>query len=302
MLQPAKNTFVFSIIIPTFNRPDALFTCLEHVARLGYPTSGFEVIVVDDGSDFCLDGVVKVWKNRLNLTVLRQENSGPATARNTGARHARGTYLAFVDDDCMPDKTWLTRLEARLKKNPDALVGGKTVNTLTSNLFAQASQQIVTFLYGYFQTCQSIMPFFTANNMVVPARKFRDMGGFNTTFPMAAAEDREFCSHWLFSGGAMAYEPEAVMGHAHLLTLTSYFRQHFNYGRGGFLYNRIQKQRRGMPLKIAPLSFYTALLLFPKTGQGHPIKKGLISVLIFLSQFATFLGFFYEGHRQKGVI
>ena len=259
------------------------------------------MIVVDDGGSFRLDAVVKTYEKRVNLALYRQENAGPAAARNTAARHARGTFLAFMDDDCRPHKAWLKAFEEQLEKYPGALLGGKTVNFYKNNLYAAASQQIVTFLYRWFQARNSAMSFFTSNNMVVPAKKFHEIGGFNTVFALAAAEDREFCSNWLFSGGSMVYVPCAVMGHAHALTFKSYLRQHVNYGRGGFFFNRIEKQRRGRGLKIAPFSFYISLLRAPWQGKGRGcrIKSSMISGLIFLSQAANALGFFYEKFCQK---
>ncbi len=299
MLQQPDFQVFFFIIIPTFNRPEHLASCLQRICELTYPKALFEVIVVDDGSRCCLKKVVRDHKAKLNLRLLRQDNAGPATARNTGAQHARGQFLAFMDDDCRPDKAWLNALALQLKKSPNALAGGKTINLLTNNLYAEASQQIVSFLYGYFQARKSPMQFFTSNNMVIPARKFKEIGGFNTSFPLAAAEDREFCSNWIFSGGTMAYVPDAIMGHVHALNLTSYFRQHLNYGRGAFIFNRIQKLYKRPALKPAPLSFYTQLLLSPIQEYESWPKGCVISGLIFLSQVANALGFFYEKYRQK---
>src|SRR5687767_5128657 len=108
------KSYFFSIIIPTYARPKQLAVCLEAIARLNYPRDRFEVIVVDDGSESPPEHVVKSFSERLSLTLLAQPNSGPASARNTGAWEAKGEFLAFVDDDCAPDAGWLRGLEAHL--------------------------------------------------------------------------------------------------------------------------------------------------------------------------------------------
>lgn len=85
----------FSIIIPTYNRLDLLKEALDSVWRQTF--TDYEVIVVDDGSS---DGT---WEYLLSLggkvAALRQENAGPGMARNLGAKHAKGEYLAFLDSD-----------------------------------------------------------------------------------------------------------------------------------------------------------------------------------------------------------
>ena len=97
----------FSIIIPTYNRPKQLVVCLESLADLEYPRDCFEVLVVDDGSEISLEPVIAPFHKRINLTLLKQTNAGPAAARNTGARQAKGDFLTFVDNDCKPASDWL---------------------------------------------------------------------------------------------------------------------------------------------------------------------------------------------------
>ncbi len=61
------KTFFISIIIPTYNRPQQLTSCLESLTKLDYPQQSFEVIVVDDGSKTPLDTVVAPFKSQLKL-------------------------------------------------------------------------------------------------------------------------------------------------------------------------------------------------------------------------------------------
>src|SRR5688572_17617375 len=104
---------IFSIIIPTRNRSGHLAACLKSLARLDYPCDRFEVIVVDDGSETPVDGVVAAIRERIDVSLATQAHAGPATARNRGAAGAKGEFLAFTDDDCAPASDWLQRLAAR---------------------------------------------------------------------------------------------------------------------------------------------------------------------------------------------
>jgi glycosyltransferase involved in cell wall biosynthesis len=79
-----------SIVIPTYNRPEELAVCLRACSRLDYPHDRFEVIVVDDGGVTPLDEVANQLRGLLTLRLLRQENAGPATARNRGGGRGHG--------------------------------------------------------------------------------------------------------------------------------------------------------------------------------------------------------------------
>jgi glycosyltransferase involved in cell wall biosynthesis len=85
---------LFSVIVPTFGRPGYLAECLASI--LDQTLEDFEAIVVDDASPEPVE--VRVEDPRVRL-LRRDTNGGPAAARNTGLETARGTYLAFCDDD-----------------------------------------------------------------------------------------------------------------------------------------------------------------------------------------------------------
>jgi hypothetical protein len=85
----------FSVIIPTYNRSERVSKAVTSV--FAQSCADHEVIVVDDGST---DGTGEVLARfRGSLRLIRQQNRGPAAARNTGARNASGEYLAFLDSD-----------------------------------------------------------------------------------------------------------------------------------------------------------------------------------------------------------
>jgi len=283
----------FSIVIPTYNRPDRLETCLESLVQLEYSSNHFEVIVVDDGSPVVLEPVVEPFRGPLELRLHRQESAGPAAARNAGARQAQGRFLVFTDDDCRPASNWLTALAAQFEKTPTHLLGGKTVNALPQNPFSTASQLLVCYLYEYQNGDDHQARFFTSNNIALSADRFHEVGGFDTTFTRAAAEDREFCNRWLHRGGSMTHVPEAVVRHAHSLDLTGFWGQHFDYGRGAFHFHEMRSQRGQDSIAPEPLSFYWNLLRYP-FSQYAGFWALVQLLLIGVSQVANTVGFFYE--------
>ncbi len=297
-IETKSTTCLASIIIPTYNRPERLKACLSSITALDFPTSNFEVIVVDDGSQVPIEPVILNFKDSFPLTVIRQANAGPATARNTGTATAKGDFLVFIDDDCAPKSDWLRLLIQNLRANDHCLVGGHTLNALSNNVFSEASQTLIDYLYQYFNRGSTRPTFFASNNFGLSRERFKQLGGFNTTFPLAAGEDREFCDRWLQAGYPMQYVSEARINHYHNLSLKSFWRQHFNYGRGAFHFHRVRAQRKDDPIKVEPLSFYWKLLTFP-LSQSKGWRAIPISLLLGVSQFANVLGFFWEMGRAR---
>lgn len=94
----AENPLV-SIVIPIYNAEKTLEACLNSV--LNQTASDYEIVLIDDGStdqsaDICRSYITKYGEK---VRYFRQENSGPATARNKGIDNSKGKYVGFVDAD-----------------------------------------------------------------------------------------------------------------------------------------------------------------------------------------------------------
>lgn len=296
-----KNNKPFvSIIIPSHNRPKCLQQCLAAITELDYARDKFEVIVVDDGSSTQLDPIVDLFSAKINLHLLKQEHAGPARARNRGVKQAKGEFLVFTDDDCRPTPGWLATLMNFLAIKPDSMIGGEILNALPGNSFSSASQALVSYLYFYYNKNSKEAHFFTANNIALSKKCFLAVGGFDQEWGIAAAEDREFCDRWLLSGYQMTYAPEAVIYHAHPMSLTGFWDQQFNYGRGAHFFHRTRNRRNQEPMKFEPLSFYLNLIRYP-FRRFKKVKAVSISGLIILAQAANIVGFFWEQFKSKTV-
>lgn len=287
----------FSIIIPTYNRPTRLQKCLSAVAEMDYPKAKFEVIVVDDGSSAQLDQIAESLNGKLNVRLLKQDNQGPASARNRGTKEANGEILAFTDDDCLPNRQWLRALAESFSVNPDSMIGGKIMNALPENAFSSASQTLVAYLYSYYNDNSKDAAFLTSNNLAVAAERFREFGGFDEAWGRAAAEDREFCDRWRLQGNKMVYEPKAVVNHAHIMRFSNFIGQHFNYGRGAYYFHKTRFRRNHGAVKIEPPSFYLGLVQYPflKFNRSRAV---VISLLIIIAQAANIVGYFWEKFVQ----
>ena len=287
--------FKFSIVIPTYNRPQRLAKCLSSLIDLDYPHEDFEVVIIDDGSPQSLEPVInKFRQTKLNLTYLKQKNAGPATARNQGASIAQYSHLVFTDDDCEVDRELLKVFAQVFTNYPDAVLGGYTINKLIDNIYSQTSQDLIDYLYSFYNQNPQRAQFFTSNNFAISASLFRQLKGFDTTFPLAAAEDRELCDRLFQQGYQMIYVSEAKIYHQHNLTLKSFWQQHFNYGQGAKHFNQIKAQKRLQKTKLESIKFYYQLLIYPVKTSNDWNNKIQKILLLFISQFANAMGFFFS--------
>lgn len=97
----AEEPGATSVVVPVFNGARFLAEALDSVRAQSVPVA--EVIVVDDGST---DDTAALVEAMGDVTLLRQDNAGPAAARNRGLAHARGEYVALLDADDLwtPDR------------------------------------------------------------------------------------------------------------------------------------------------------------------------------------------------------
>jgi glycosyltransferase involved in cell wall biosynthesis len=276
-----QGAMSWSVIIPTRGRPEQLRRCLESLARVDWPAESFEVLVVDDGDGGLDEAAVQA--AAANARLIRQEHAGPAAARNRGAHEAKHERLAFVDDDCTVTPGWLAGFERALDEHPGAAAGGAVVNGLPGNVFSTATETMIAYMYE-----ASAERFVTTNNLAVPRAPFLELGGFDAAFPLAAAEDRDFSQRWLASGAEIVTASEAIVEHAHELSLRGFVRQHFAYGRGAYLYRSRDTRTR----KRGTARFYRELVSQPLRSKGPGAVR--LSAALAVSQLATAAGYAFE--------
>jgi glycosyltransferase involved in cell wall biosynthesis len=281
-----------SVVVPTYRRPERIVACVDALAAMTPPEGGFEVVVVDDGSPDPVAPHLERFHDQLDLTVIRQGNAGPATARNTGAETARGRVLAFTDDDCRPHAGWGAALVAAC--GPGLLVGGRTVDR-AGGPFARASQVLIDHLYDHFGT-EREGAFFASNNLAVDRAGFLAAGGFDTSFPKPGGEDRELGDRWAALGHRHRYVPGAVVDHHHAMGWREFWRQHRTYGEGAHAYHRTRAPRVGHGPRPEPLSFYVRLVTRPlRVGTPQPWRT---AALLVVSQVANTVGYATAALRE----
>jgi len=118
---------MITVIIPTFNRPLLLMEALRSLSLQTF--KHFDVIIINDGGSD-ISNYTDKWIKNLNIQVINlPTNTGVSNARNKALEHARGKYVAFLDDD---DVFLPNHLEVAIKtlqdENIDFTYSGALVN------------------------------------------------------------------------------------------------------------------------------------------------------------------------------
>ena len=250
----------FSVVIPTHNRLSTLRQCLTAVLEQAYPDN--EVIVVDDGSTD--DTEVIILCEFPTVHYFRQENAGPAAARNRGIAAATSDIIAFTDDDCLPPSDWLARLAEGFRRYPNITgVGGPLLapaSVRATNILARYEEYVVRALYG---ACDDEVvggyscPAGGTNNMAYRRDALQAIGGFDPAFPYPAAEDADLKWRLAQTGAQFLYTP-VVVTHLQPYTWPAFRRQQFVRGKGRVYFDR--KWNRTPSRLIVVLRFARGLL------------------------------------------
>jgi GT2 family glycosyltransferase len=171
---------LFSIIIPTCNRNDLLSKCLDclHSNVQVASNFSFEVIVTDDSKNCEAKQLIETcypW-----VIWLGGPRRGPASNRNYGASKAKGEWLVFIDDDCLPKVNLLEQYNKCIESNIDIKVfegkieaEGERVSPIQ---FAPLNME-----GGYLWSC----------NFVIEKKLFDAIGGFDENFKFPHMEDTD---------------------------------------------------------------------------------------------------------------
>jgi glycosyltransferase involved in cell wall biosynthesis len=200
-----------SVIIPTYNREAELERVLSALEKQE-GQHAFEVFVVDDGS---ADGTSQVLsKQRLfPLTSLRQDNAGPAAARNAGIRQARGDVVIFIDDDVIPDSNLiLEHLDTQASRR-GVVIGALRPPRTRQPAWAEwecqtLARQYELMLAGVF--APTPRQFYTANASV-PRKSLLQAGLFDADFKRA--EDVEIAYRLQDLGLPFTFNDRAIVQH-----------------------------------------------------------------------------------------
>lgn len=202
----------FSVVIPTYNRKPILEKCLRALERqqFGLPVSGYEVIVVDDGStDGTLEWLQANSEQLPHVRSLSQSHCGPAAARNLGVENAQGDTIIFIDSDLVVTEPFLQAHADALVKGYEesdrAFTYGRVINTCNFDNPTSEPYKLTDFSAAYFAT----------GNVAISRRWLIEAGLFDTRFQQYGWEDLELGVRLKKLGLKLIKCPDAAGYHWH---------------------------------------------------------------------------------------
>jgi len=209
-----------SVIIPAYNAETTLAECIEACLAQTYPDT--EVIVVDDGSTDATSRIARGFP----VHYVRQDNRGPAAARNRGAVVAKGAVLAFTDADCVPEPDWLERLLGRFKEGVVAVGGTYGI----ANPEAPLAKMIHAEIALRHDRFEADIDFLGSFNVAYRREAFDAVGGFDERFSRASAEDNDLAYRLHDAGGRLVLVKDAVVRHYHPARMGPYLLTQMRHG------------------------------------------------------------------------
>jgi glycosyltransferase involved in cell wall biosynthesis len=245
-----------SVVVCTRNRAHQLRNCLKSLQRQRYKPA--EIIVVDNAST---SDETKRIAESFHVRYIREDTPGLDVARNTGARAAQGSIVAYTDDDARPDTYWVYRVAETFR---DPSIAAMTGLVIAASLATEAEvifERFWPFNRGYIKRIFD-KSFFRATlnngspvweigagaNMAVRKEIFENVGFFDVRLDVGAAGcsgDSEFWYRTLAIGFSIAYNPQAVVYHQHRNSIQGLRKQLYSYMRGFTVAILIQYQRFG---------------------------------------------------------
>jgi glycosyltransferase involved in cell wall biosynthesis len=260
-----------SIVIPTtFDRFEQLQRCVELLGSLDYPE--YEIVVVDNRPHRANGETERQTIAALpRVRVVTEDVRGISAARNCGVTASSGEFVAFTDDDVRPHRAWLRRLGTRYALEPDVscitgLVVPDEFETVTQVWFEESGVGLDRNLHRYAYRSLATKPaakglgrdrymvrrresdgqvdhwlymmgsYGMGCNMSFRRKFLDDYGTFDLALgagtPSRGGEDIVPLVELLFAGETLAYEPSAIVSHAHRSTVEELEKQIYGYGVG----------------------------------------------------------------------
>ena len=291
----------FSIIIPVRDTTPFLKETIKKLRHQNY--KNFELLIITD----------KVSLQHGSST----HQLGPSFKRNLGAKMAKGEYLAFLDDDSYPSKSWLKNANKVFKKHPNAAgVCGPCLTPPKDNALRQASGLFWSSWLGSggagqyrnSKQLQRLVQDYPTVNLIVKKSDFDQIGGFNNNY--WPGEDTILCLDIIEKlKKDIIYHPSIVVFHHRREVIKAHLQQITRYAiHRGYFAKIFPKTSRKIGYFLPSIfTLYTIIfiiinLLIPSFFVAHKSLLYLLKfpLLLYLSiLITTFIKFIFDGNKLK---
>lgn len=269
-----------SVIIPVYNSADTIRFVVEAAARQTYPESRVEIIVVDNNST---DGTKEALAG-LSVQYVFEARRNRSRARNVGAAHASGDFLAFLDADCVVPVNWLESLVQSL----DAHWLGAAQARVQRRGEPMPSRE---FRAGHY-----FLPYLDSCTLLVRRSAFDAATGFNEELNRAV--DMDFSFRVLSCGFGFAWVPDTVVIKHHDLSPRQAGRRGWVGGQNMFLLDRAWDHR---VRRSGPRLFWDRLKFGARTVATEVAHNRRLAAVTVAEQSSKLVSYAIAVVRGRGV-
>ncbi len=288
----------FSLISPTFDRPEEVKEFISSISKLDYSRDLFEVILADGTPNDTLRPIIESESKRCNfkVTTIHKDYLPVSEARNVAAEKAKGKYLIFLDSDCIIPREYLKKIDSGLVKYSWEAFGGPDSAPPGFNDL----QKAISFSMTSFWTTGGIRgkKISTAKyyprgfNMGVRKDIFKTLNGFDTNFK--TGEDVEFSIRLVQSKFRVGFIPEAVVYHKRRSNFLEFYNQVKRFGGARWHLSRRHKGQLKMThmFPVFLISFMLVSLILAIFQIMAPLLIGI---------FYLIMPFILSGFKNKSI-
>lgn len=221
----------FSVIIPTYSRPDEITELLNSLVN--QQSNCFEVIIADGSMDHSVKQAIDPFYGKLQLKYLYQRGLGISDSRNWGAENAKGDFLVFFDSDCIIPPQYFKVVNELLAHNELDAYGGPDK---AGEDFSKKQKAISYAMTSFFTTggirgkkrhAGRYQP--RSFNMGIRKSVFHSIGGFSG---LKVSEDIDLSIRLYKNKFNTGLIQEAFVYHKRRSTFYKFFRQVMSFGSG----------------------------------------------------------------------
>ena len=262
-----------SVIIPS-GRPDQVGKTIEALKDQDFSSKKYEILIVSPSP------AVFDHKQSPQIKFVRTDRLyPPGKMRNLGTEVARGAYLAFIDDDCIPPPLWLSTLLRILKASIDAAAVGCRVTALKNNYWGRAADYSLFSAYQYYQVKEISLG---SAATLIRRDCYLEVGGFDEF--LTASEDWDISLKFQSKGRICLFDPKVEVQHDHgCYSFSSILKKAYLYGYR----SRLDVQRR----HLEQMSWLARLSLKMKSPWLYWLLVVPYALLVSTLQATDFIGY-----------
>ena len=270
----------FSIIIPVYNRPDEIDELLESLTKQDF-SNNFEVLIIEDGSEYSSENIVEKYKNQLDLKYFFKDNSGAGASRNFGMQRASGNYFIILDSDVIVPSQYVSEVNKALESNytdafggPDAAHSSFTALQKAIN-YSMTSVLTTGGIRGKKQAVGKFQP--RSFNLGLSQAAFSITNGFSK---MKNGEDIDLTFRLWENGFETQLIEKAFVYHKRRSSIKQFFKQTFGFGTARPILNK------KYPETAKPTYWFPSLFIIG-------IDVSIIFAIFGYNQLLYFYGFYF---------